>query len=265
MAAIDLATRRDPASAVAPAREGRLFVWLASVQAAFAFAAFAPTYWLQLPAGTFHEAPLLHLHGLLFSGWLLLTVLQAWLAFRGDRRGHRAFGLAGVALVGMMVVVGSATALMRLHHAEQTAYALESRQFLIVQLSAMLLFAGLVAAAIALARRPGWHPRLMMAANASLLQAALGRIPFLIINGHGPGISPSHFAPPPLGLILVPEMAVNLFLVAGLIVDIRTRGRPHPAWPVGLAAISIVTLLREPLAHTQAWLSIANALAHFAG
>ena len=28
-----------------------------------AFTGFAPTYWLQLPAGTFDGSPLLHLHG----------------------------------------------------------------------------------------------------------------------------------------------------------------------------------------------------------
>ncbi|HEY0437682.1 MAG TPA: hypothetical protein VGC92_13660 [Phenylobacterium sp.] len=248
-----------------PAREGRIFVWLAGVQALTAFAGFAPTYWLQLPGATFDGSALLHLHAVLFSAWTLLIVWQSWLASRGELRRHRAFGLAGVSLASLMVLVGLATAVARVHQADATSFALEARRFLIVQVSAMALFAGLVTAAIVLARRPGWHPRLMVAATASLLQAAVARLPFLIVHGTGPGVSPSHFAPPPLGLILAPEMSVNLFLAAGLIHDIRTRGRPHPAWPVGLAAIAIVTLARDPLAHTAGWLAVADDLARFAG
>ncbi len=162
-----------------------------------------------------------------------------------------------------MVLVGLAMAIARVHAADAAGYGAASRAFMIVQVSGVALFAGLVAAAVALARRPGWHPRLMVAATASLLQAATGRIPFLIVHGMGPGVDPGHFAPPPLGLIVAPEMSVNLFLVAGLIHDIRTRGRPHPAWPVGLAAIAVVTLARAPLAHTQAWMAIADGLTRF--
>jgi len=60
-----------------PARD-RFFVFLAAAMAAFAFLGFAPTYWLQLPTGSFAGPPLLHLHGLLFSSWTLLVVGQAW-------------------------------------------------------------------------------------------------------------------------------------------------------------------------------------------
>ncbi len=243
----------------------RIFVWLAAAMAAVAFVAFAPTYWLQLPAGTFAGSGLVHLHAILFSGWMLLMAWQAWQAAQGRLKRHRAHGLVGISLASLMVVVGLAMAIDRVHGADAAGYGAAARAFMIVQVSGVALFAGLVGAAIALARRPGWHARLMVAATASLLQAAVGRIPFAIIHGMGPGLSPGHFAPPPLGVIVGPEMSVNLFLVAGLIYDVRKRGRPHPAWPVGLASIAIVTLLRAPLAHTPAWLGLADALARFAG
>ena len=259
MSAISLA----PAPEHAPGE--RIFVWLAAAMAATAFAAFAPTYWLQLPAGGFAGSGLVHLHALLFSAWTLLLMWQAWLAAQGRLRRHRAHGLAGVSLASVMVLVGLAMAIDRVHRADAAGYGEASRAFMIVQVSGVALFGGLVTAAIALARRPGWHSRLMVAATASLLQAAMGRIPFVVLHGMGPGLSPGRFAPPPVGLIVGPEMSVNLFLVAGLIHDVRTRGRPHPAWPVGLASIAVVTLLRAPLAHTRAWLAVADGLTRFAG
>jgi hypothetical protein len=55
--------------AIEPVRDKvRLFyVWMAVVCALVAFGGFAPTYWLQLPAGTFVGSPLVHIHGALFS------------------------------------------------------------------------------------------------------------------------------------------------------------------------------------------------------
>jgi hypothetical protein len=135
---------------------------------------------------------------------------------------------------------------------------------MIVQVSGLGLFAALVAGAIATARRRDWHQRLMLAATASLLQAPLGRIPFLIQHGIAPGQSPADFAPPPLSLVTLPSLAVNLFLVAGLVRDVKTRGRPHPAWIVGLAAITSVTLLRWPLASSSGWLTVADWLGRLA-
>jgi len=159
-----------------------------------------------------------------------------------------------------MVAVGLATAIARLHEAEAAGWGASARPFMFVQVSGLALFAGLVGAAIALARRGEWHQRLMLAATASLMQAPMGRIPFLILHGVAPGQSPADFAPPAVGLIVFPELAVNLFLLAGIIRDVRTRGRPHPAWIVGVVSIAVVTLLRWPLSGTDAWLATADWL-----
>jgi hypothetical protein len=245
--------------------ESRFYVWLSGAMALFAFVAFAPTYWLQLPTGAFTGPAILHLHGVLFSAWTLLVTGQAWLAWTGDRRTHRALGLAGVALASLMMAVGLATAVARLHEAEAAGWGEAARGFMVVQVSGLVLFGGLVAAAIAMARRRDWHFRLILAATASLMQAPMGRIPFLIQHGIAPGQSPSDFAPPPVSLIVFPELAVNLFLVAGLIHDLKTRGRPHPAWIVGLASIAIVTLLRWPLSTSPGWLATADWLGRIAG
>src|SRR5216683_1634767 len=84
-------------------QKGRYFyVWMAAACALVAFGGFAPTYWLQLPAGTFVGPPLLHLHGALFSAWTLLLLSQTVLAANGRLGHHRAWGLVGIALASAM-------------------------------------------------------------------------------------------------------------------------------------------------------------------
>jgi hypothetical protein len=86
--------------AIEPVRDKvRLFyVWMAVVCALVAFGGFAPTYWLQLPAGTFVGSPLVHIHGALFSIWTLLLLSQTLLVANGRLNNHRAWGLAGISL-----------------------------------------------------------------------------------------------------------------------------------------------------------------------
>jgi hypothetical protein len=95
-------------------KSGLFYVWMSAACLAVAFVGFLPTYWLQLPRSTFIGPPLLHLHAILFFGWILLLLSQTVLAARGQLKHHRAWGLAGVALASAMVVVGIAAAIYTL-------------------------------------------------------------------------------------------------------------------------------------------------------
>jgi hypothetical protein len=59
-------------------------------------------------------------------------------------------------------------------------------------------------------------------------------------------------------------LILELMIVAGMVYDWRTRGRPHPVWLIGAAVITTVILLRGPLSGTPAWLAFTNAMAHIA-
>jgi hypothetical protein len=246
-------------------KAGYFYVWVAAVCALVAFGGFAPTYWLQLPAGTFIGPPLLHLHGALFSAWILLLVSQTILAANGRLDHHRAWGLVGLSLATAMVVIGLAAAINTLTTALAAGYGDSARAFLILPVSAITLFAGFFAAAIANIQRPEVHKRLMLLATISLLQAAIGRVFFVLATGGGPGLRPGLGQPPPLIIGLVPSLILELMIVAGMVYDWRTRGRPHPVWLIGAAVMTAVILLRGPLSGTPAWLSFADAMAHFGG
>ncbi len=239
------------------------FVWMAAACALIAFGGFAPTYWLQLPAGTFVGSPLLHLHGALFFAWTVLLLSQATLAANGRIIHHRAWGLVGIALASAMVFVGIAAAINTLTIGLSAGYGDRSRAFMIIPVSALGLFAGFVAAAIANIKRPEAHKRLMILATLSLLQAAMGRFFFVFFTGGGPGLRPGLGAPPPLAIGLVPSLIPELLIVAGIIYDWRTRGRPHPTWLIGAVVITVVVVMRGMVADTHGWLAIADFLAGF--
>jgi hypothetical protein len=241
------------------------YVWMTAACALLAFGAFAPTYWLQLPAGTFVGPPLLHIHGVLFSTWTLLLLLQALLVANGRLNNHRAWGLAGISLATAMVVFGLAAAILTLTTGLAAGYGDHSRAFLILPVSGIMLFAGFFVAAIANTRNPEAHKRLMLLATISLLQAAMARVFFVLITGGGPGLRPGLGPPPPLAIGLVPSLILEVLIVVGIVYDWRTRGRPHPVWLIGAAVMTAVILLRGPLSGTPGWLAFADALAHITG
>ena len=243
----------------------RFYVWMAVVCVLIAFGGFAPTYWLQLPAGTFVGPPLLHIHGVLFSSWTLLLLSQTLLAANGRLEHHRAWGLVGISLATAMFVIGLAAAIQTLTAGLAAGYGDRSRAFLILPVSGISLFAGFFAAAIANIRRPEAHKRLMLLATISLLQAAIARVFFMLATGGGPGLRPGLGEPPPLAIGLVPSLILEVLIVAGIVHDWRTRGRPHPVWLIGGAVMTAVILLRGPLSGTSVWLTFADALAHITG
>ena len=256
-----------PLASSRPGARGRSrgVFWLAIACAAIAVLGFMPTYWLQLPAGTFVGPPLLHIHGALNTAWVLFLVCQAWLASRGKIRNHRDWGLAGVALASAVVVVGYVTAIVslqeRLAHGEGEA----ARAFLSTPFVGMTLFAIFTAGAIACTHRPEWHKRLMIAGTVSLIDAAAARIAFLMVVGHGPGLRPGLAPLPPEAMPTIVGLLLQGVIVAGMVNDRRLRGSVHPAWIVALCVSVPTLLLRAPLSHTAAWQAFADWTTHIAG
>jgi hypothetical protein len=243
----------------------RFYVAMALVCALIAFGGFASTYWLQLLPGTFVGPPILHLHGWLYSAWVLLFLSQTLMIARGNMRHHQAWGVAGVSLATAMVFVGLGAGITSLNAASEAGQVDAGRAFFIVPATAVLLFAGFFTAAIANVRRPEWHKRLMLVATISLLQAPIGRMFFLAFTGGGPGSRPGLGAPPSIQITIMPGVVVILLIVAAIVHDWRTRGRPHPAYLWGLGIIAAIQALRPTFSETPGWAFVAEFLAGFSG
>ena len=223
------------------------YLWMSLVCAAIAFGGFAPTYWFQLARGTFVGPVLLHLHGALFFAWIALLISQTRLVASRRVSDHRAWGLVGISLATAMVIVGLVAANNTLTLGLAAGYGDASRAFLMLPVSAIALFAGFFIAAILNIRRPDAHKRYMLLATISLLQAAMGRIFFVLVTGGGPGLRPGLGEPPPMIVGLVPSLLLDLLIIAGMAHDWRTRGRPHRAWVIGAAVSTAVIVLRRPV------------------
>jgi len=246
-------------------RRTRFYLWAAIACAAVGIGGFMGTYWLQVPAGTFRGPALLHVHGALCTGWVLFLISQSSLVTRGKVRNHRDWGLLGIALASVLTVVAIAVAVTAMNARIAAGEGNAARSFLIVPLSAIGLFAGFTAAAIANVKRPEWHRRFMIVGTIGLIQAAMARVFFLIATGGGPGMRPAMLPAPPVGIAAPPALLLELIIVAGMIRDWRALGRVHPAWIIGAVVITALELVRGPISASPGWFAFANFLGGIAG
>ena len=118
------------------------FTGMAVLMAVTVFAGFAPSYYL---AGMFH-APLpslvVHLHGAMFTAWILLLITQTSLVSAGRVDIHRKLGIAGMFWACLMVVIGVLAATDSLVRADRPGR--DPLFFYIIPLSDMLVFAPLI-------------------------------------------------------------------------------------------------------------------------
>lgn len=145
------------------------------------FLGFAKTYFL---AGVF-RAPLpswiIHVHGAVFTSWILLLIVQTLLVSSGRVDIHRRLGLFGFGLACAMVILGSmaATDLLR---RDGAALGADAKTFYASSLGDMVIFGTLVFLAFLERFNPSAHKRLILIATITLMEAAINRWPFAIIR-----------------------------------------------------------------------------------
>jgi hypothetical protein len=242
---------RVRAVAASPAR---FYFHMALACMAVAFLGFAPTYWLPMASGSFSSTPVIHFHGMLFFTWTLYFAFQTWLAASGRTVRHRALGLIGVSLATAMTIFGFLAAVNAMKRSAAIGQTDAGIAFAVVPLSGILFFAVVFTLAVAATGRPETHKRLMLLAGISILDAAVARWFLTFLAPPGPP------GPPPVEVTIVPALIAYLLLVAAIIFDWRTRGRPHPVYIYGGAALVAVKLLNWPISVTPAWHSFAGGI-----
>lgn len=222
-------------------RERWFYIGMSIALVITVFAGFAPTYYLRPYFNTAPLMPLLHLHGFVFTSWLVLFVTQTTLVAAHRTDIHRRLGVAGGVIAVLMVLLGVTTALVRANQGATPLPGISPLSFLVVPLADMFVFSILVGAGFYYRRRPDVHKRLMLLATISILAAAIARLPFAIMRA-GP---PAFF-----GL-------TDVFVLACVLYDLVTLRRIHRA--TALAGLFIVASqpLRLMLGGTHAWLSFA--------
>jgi hypothetical protein len=212
-------------------------------------AGFAATYYLRLlsggPKATLSGGPfttLVHVHGALFTAWMLLFIVQTALVASRRVAVHRRLGVAGAVLAAAMVVAGTSIAVATAARGSAPP-GMTPVAFLAIPLFDMVLFAGFVSAALMVRRNKEAHKRLMLLAYVNIITAAIARLPGVLPLG-----PPAFF-----GLSL-------LFVVAGAIYDVVSRGRVHKVYLWGGAIIIVSIPLRLAIANTSLWQAFATML-----
>ena len=226
-----------------PRADRRFFTSMALIAAVVVFAGFAPTYFLKNVFGTPVLPPLFHLHGLLFTTWIVLFIAQTSLISVKRVRVHQKLGIFGGFLAASMLIVGYLVAIASARRGAVVPGGPGSLPFLVVPFGDLLQFGTFVALGIYYRRKAQIHKRLFLLATIGLLAPAIARIPHVIDFG-------------PLGFFGL----TDLFILACFAYDRIVRGRIHPVFLWGGLSMVAFQVLRILIAPTNTWISIAGWL-----
>jgi hypothetical protein len=205
------------------------------------FIGFAHSYYL---AGFFH-APLpsriIHIHGAIFSCWILLLITQTSLVAAGRTDIHRRLGIAGFLLACLMVVVGVLAATDTLVRSSAPP-GLDPKTFYIIPISDMLIFSVLVFSAFRARFNPAAHKRIILIATTSLMVAAIARWPLSIVHGSA----------------IVATLLSYVFLFLLVAYDWWSTRKVYPPTIWASLLLIIVQQIRFPIGQTAVWHSFAS-------
>ena len=216
---------------------------------------FASSYFLRGAALSHQPSVLVHAHGLVFSSWMVLGVVQPALVATGQLRLHRRLGLAGALIAGAMVVLGVLTTFGTLARGLALPPALGSpASFLIGNLIELLFFGAFVALAVYRRNDRIVHKRAMLIANAALLPPALFRMAFPVVEH--PALTFPVMVQHPALIGLVPLAAIAALFVF----DLATRRRVFVVTVIGGALLCAMGPLSDAVTAT----TLAQQLAAWA-
>ena len=184
---------------------------------------------------------------------------QTALVAGGRTLDHRNWGLAGISLATIMSISILLAAINSMKGADAAGFAEQGRQFAIVPLGALPVFVGFFTAAIMNIRRIEVHKRLMLMTMIPLMHAAIFRV-YMVMTA-----PPGAAGPPPAIAAIPPGIIADLLIVAAMIYDWRTRGRPHRVYLICGAIMLAEEVLAGAFGSSQTWLAFAGWVESLAG
>jgi hypothetical protein len=232
------------------------FSGMAAALAITIFVGFAPTYYLypwlhgvtsRGGGGGPSLTPLVHVHAIVGSLWMVLFVTQAGLIAGRQHALHRKLGAGSLVVAAALLVIGYLTA-VRAARIGSSPPGWDDKAFLLIPVTSLLLYGSFAVAGILNRRRPDYHKRLMLLATIALLLPALGRI----VRMMDPPFLPAGV----LGGLVV----LNVYLAALIVFDLVRLGRLHPVTMWGTLIFLIAWPARVKLGTTDTWQNIARVL-----
>ncbi|MBA3811848.1 MAG: hypothetical protein H0X27_09470 [Caulobacteraceae bacterium] len=199
---------------------------MAIIAVAAVLTGFSTTYLIPVARLQFGGPIIAHIHGGLFFAWMALVTAQPLLIRTHRWQLHQKLGLVALPLAVAMAMSGTGVGLYAVRRDLAAGAGDIGYSSLIGVLTTMAIFVALVAAAIALRKRPAWHKRMILLATIAILWPAWFRFRHLML-----------WVPRP-DIWLAVVLSDSLILVAALR-DQFAFGRVHPAyWIFGSALVA---------------------------
>jgi len=226
---------------------GRFYGLVALVLAALVFTGFARSFYLRAWFDVPPITRLLELHGLLFSAWFGLYVVQTRLIAANNVRAHMKLGIAGVLLAVVLVIVGLVTTVVSASAPRMRPMGMSSPQFVLFPLVAILAFGAMVAVAVAYRHRPAVHKRWMTLAMITVLGPPVARLIALTAQRES--------------FLAIQTTVAAAFVIWCLIADWLRHRVVHPIYAVGGTLLVLSWPLRAAIAQTVGWENIGAWMA----
>ena len=186
---------------------------------------------------------ILWVHSAIFSGWLLLFLLQTALVRSHNVRLHRTLGwfVAGGGV--LMIPLGIITAIVLGHFDVTVLHEVGADSFEFISFGDVAIFTVWLLLGILWRRKPALHRPIFFIATCGLIGAAFGRVPYLAAHN-------------------LMYAGVDAVLCLGVLRDLIVDRRIHRLYLVALPALAlaqygIVYMITTP---PHWWVSIAHSL-----
>ena len=198
---------------------------------------------------THQIVPLVFLHGILMTTWIIAFVVQSSLIVSGNRKLHMTLGVGGAVLAGVLVIVGITTAIASVHYNpdgyKEIWGARRFLSFMLVNISGFAVMAGI---GLIYRRRPEVHrPMLLLATLFVAGPAGFFRIP--AISGPIMGAIHTIIAP------WIPMLVLGALML--VLKSLMTR-----SWDrylaKGFAGIMIACVLQYIVSNSAWWYHVAG-------
>jgi hypothetical protein len=199
-------------------------------------------------------APIVHVHAIVYVGWMVLLTTQLSLIRSGRVALHKRLGLLGAAMIPIMLVLGPVTSFIMTQRELGTPDS--DPAFLILPWLSATSFAAISLTGLAYRGNAAIHKRLMLLGTVVLSDAGFGR-------WLGPQLGPllGHMFGPGFIAFFVPDFIGSILIMMAMLGnDIAVRRRPYPV-VLGAIGFAIATQVVITFVYIDpAWTPIAEHL-----
>ena len=233
------------------ASERKFYSRMAIFLVVVVFLGFAPSFYLRgivpaYPRPNPTLPPGVMFHGLMFTLWMALLVVQTQLVSTRRVENHMKLGTAAMLLAIALLPMMYLTAVWAVPRESHPPFT-DSLNWTAIPLAVIPAFGFLIYEAWRRRKQAQWHKRLML--GATIMFAA------------GPGFSRIPLAPPSFWGFTAQLLIGTALLYAPLFMwDRRTQGKVHRATWTGYAVATAAAVIPLALIYTNSWAGIAARL-----